>query len=194
MILRGYGTRSRSVRFSPLSLFSRVSGNTFYSSDKPQILLAFSKFCRVFSNLSEITLCPRYSAPPYSSQDIPPFFLFSTYGRREFFLVAHEASIGWASASRAISHHTHCFWDEGTADIGISSTHVVAGLISKSAHANFGEAGAAWVRGAYGSTSGRTFEKCGLFGWVDAFGGCYDGVSVEEVIERATLSWFTKDV
>lgn len=196
MILRGYGTRSRSVRFSPLSFSLRVSGNTFYSltlSDKPQILLALSKFRRVFSNLSEITLRPRYSAPPYSSQDIPPFFLFSPCRRREFFLVAHEASIGWASASRAISHHTHCFWDKGTADIGISLTHIVAGLISKSAHANFGEAGASWVRGANGSTGGRTFEKCGLFGWVVAFGGCHDGVR-EDGIERATLSWFTNDV
>lgn len=184
MILRGYGTRSRSVRFHPFPSFCEVSYLAIrlnYSSDKPQILLAFSKFRRVFTNLSEITLRPRYSAPPHSSQDIPPFFLFSPCRRREFLLVAHEASIGWASASRAISHHTHCFWDKGTADIGISSTHVVAGLISKSAHANFGEAGAAWVRGADGSSGGRTFEKCGLFGWVVAFGGCYDGVR-EEII------------
>lgn len=181
MTLRGYGTLSRSVRLSRLSFFLRVSGSTFCSSNKPHILLAFRKFRRVFSNLPEITLRPRYSAPPYTSQDIPPFFLFPPCSRREFFLgVAHEASIGWASESRAVSHHTHCFWDKGTADIGISSTHVVAGLISKSAHANFGEAGTARLRGANGSTSGRTFENCGLFGWLVAFGGCYDGVRESE--------------
>lgn len=147
------------------------------------MLLAFRKFRRVFPNLSEITLRPRYSAPPYSSQDIPPFFLLSLCRRREFFLVAREASIGWTSAGRAVSHHTHCFWDKRTADIGIRSTHVAAGLISKSAHANFGEAGTAWVRGANGSTGGRTVEECGLFGWVVAFGRCYDGVR-EKVMEQ----------
>lgn len=178
MILRGYGTRSRSVCFYPFLSFLPGCGYTFStSSDKSQILLTNRKLRRILPNLSEVTLRPRCSAPPYSSQDIPPFLLlFSGCRQRGFCLVAHEASIGWASASRAVSHHTHCFWDKGTADVRISSTHVVAGLISKSANANSGEAGAAWVRGADGSTGGGTFEKYGLFGWVVAFGGCYDGV------------------
>lgn len=152
-----------------------------FFSDKPQILVT-RKFRLVLPDLSEVALRPRYSTPPYSSEDIPPFFLFFLRPQREFFLVAHEASIGWAPASRAVSHHAHCFWDKRTTDPGISSTHIVAGLISKSADANLGEAGAAWVRGANGSTGGRTFEKCGLFRWVVAFGCRYDGV--RELIEE----------
>lgn len=199
MILRAYGTQSRSVcsppalpfflsfflSFFPSFLPSLDSGYTFSSflnesQQNSSLTTTTREFRLVLSNLSEVTLRPRDAAPPYPSQIIPPFLLLLLSflcRQRGFFLITHEASIGWASASRPVSHHTHYFfWDKGGADLGISPTHVVAGPISKSTNADFGEAGAAWVRGADGSTGGGTFEKCGLFGWVVAFRGCYEFV------------------
>lgn len=172
------------LSFFPPFLPSLDSGHTFSSflNESQQdcsLTMTTREFRLILSNLSEVTLRPRYAAPPYPSQIIPPFLLLFSFlcRQRGCFLITHEASIGWASASRPVSHHTHCFfWNKGGADLGISPTHVVARPISKSTNADSGEAGAAWVRGADGSTGGGTLEKRGLLGWLVAFRGCYEFV------------------